>query len=68
MGMMKADIDIANISEERGKQLAALARLVTYAREVAEELGVDDARDKLDIALSTLVHELNVTMLSVRRL
>ncbi|PZM15545.1 hypothetical protein [Rhizobium tubonense] len=60
---MKADVDIATTSEERDKQLAALARLVTYAREVAGDLGAEDARNKLDIALGTLVYELDAAML-----
>ena len=64
---MKADVEIATGSEERDKQLAALARLVTYAREVAGELGAEDARDTLDIALGTLIRELDVAMLPAIR-
>jgi hypothetical protein len=64
---MKAGVEIATASGERDKQLAALARLVTYAREIAGDLGAEDARDTLDIALGTLMHELDAAMLPAIR-
>jgi hypothetical protein len=56
--MATAEAEILLSHRDRDEEIAALARLVTYARRTAEELGAESARHCLNMALKALLEEL----------